>query len=187
MDASVWRGVLVAFVFASRLHHVFMSRRQCAPTPLPSPPVPHNVSRPRLDIVFPHRTINAGASRAPSFDDHRRTRGMRSALQRTTRHASLRTLGMRSMSSATPLAALDRFEPRHLGPRVSDHPEMLATIGVDSVSDLVTKTVPSQILLGRALDLGKVRRGSHARAARDEQHHTEWPGKRRVSDLRTQP
>jgi len=32
---------------------------------------------------------------------------------------------------------------------------MLATIGVSSVEELVTKTVPSQILLQRALDLGK--------------------------------
>eukprot|EP00966_Prymnesium_polylepis_P175982 4073365-Prymnesium_polylepis.1 len=32
---------------------------------------------------------------------------------------------------------------------------MLSTIGVSSVDELITKTVPSQILLQRALDLGK--------------------------------
>jgi len=53
------------------------------------------------------------------------------------------------------LAAKDRFEPRHNGPRPSDIPEMLETIGVDSVESLVRKTVPSQILLDRALNLGK--------------------------------
>ena len=161
------------------------------PASPPQPPAP--VPSKSLDSCATHRThqsdriIDAAFGARPPSTTIGGPAEMRSALQRTTRHASLRTLGMRSMSSATPLAALDRFEPRHLGPRVSDHPEMLATIGVDSVSDLVTKTVPSQILLDRALDLGKVRRGSHARAARDEQHHTEWPGKRRVSDLRTQP
>jgi len=30
-----------------------------------------------------------------------------------------------SSSAAPPLAALDRFEPRHLGPRSTDLPEML--------------------------------------------------------------
>lgn len=53
------------------------------------------------------------------------------------------------------LAAKDRFEPRHLGPRAADLPGMLATIGVPSVEDLITKTVPSQILMKRALELGK--------------------------------
>lgn len=53
------------------------------------------------------------------------------------------------------LASKDRFEPRHNGPRAGDIPEMLETIGIDSVETLVRKTVPSQILLDRALDLGK--------------------------------
>ena len=66
-----------------------------------------------------------------------------------------RTAQRQSSSAAAVLAAKDRFEPRHNGPRDSDVPEMLATIGVSSVEELVTKTVPSQILLQRALDLGK--------------------------------
>ena len=164
-----------------------MSGRQNVPRPRFPPSAPARLRARHIAPINATASSNASFGARPPSTTIGGPAEMRSALQRTTRHASLRTLGMRSMSSATPLAALDRFEPRHLGPRVSDHPEMLATIGVDSVSDLVTKTVPSQILLDRALDLGKVRRGSHARAARDEQHHTEWPGKRRVSDLRTQP
>jgi len=61
---------------------------------------------------------------------------------------------LRSSSSAEPLPALDRFGPRHLGPRAADLPSMLETIGVASMQELVTKTVPSQILLNRRLDLG---------------------------------
>ena len=58
-------------------------------------------------------------------------------------------------SAASALAAKDRFAERHLGPRDSDHAAMLQTVGVDSLDDIVRKTVPSQILLDRALDLGK--------------------------------
>ena len=58
-------------------------------------------------------------------------------------------------SAAATLASKDRFAPRHLGPRDSDHAQMLEAIGVDSIDDIVRKTVPSQILLDRALDLGK--------------------------------
>jgi len=58
-------------------------------------------------------------------------------------------------SAAATLAAKDRFAARHLGPRESDHAAMLEAVGVDSIDDIVRKTVPSQILLDRALDLGK--------------------------------
>jgi len=58
-------------------------------------------------------------------------------------------------SAAATLAAKDRFAARHLGPRESDHASMLEAVGVDSIDDIVRKTVPSQILLDRALDLGK--------------------------------
>lgn len=85
------------------------------------------------------------------------TQMIRCSGRRPGQHAASRLRsGVRRMSSSPPLAALDRFAPRHLGPRLSDHPEMLATIGIDSVSALVQKTVPSNILLDRALDLGKV-------------------------------
>ena len=57
-------------------------------------------------------------------------------------------------SAAATLAAKDRFAVRHLGPRESDHAAMLEAVGVDSIDDIVRKTVPSQILLDRALDLG---------------------------------
>ena len=67
-----------------------------------------------------------------------------------------RTGAPRHMSSAAAaLAAKDRFAARHLGPRESDHAAMLETVGVDSIDDIVRKTVPSQILLDKALDLGK--------------------------------
>jgi len=58
-------------------------------------------------------------------------------------------------SAASALGAKDRFDVRHLGPRESDHAAMLQTVGVDSIEDIVSKTVPSQILLQKALDLGK--------------------------------
>ena len=58
-------------------------------------------------------------------------------------------------SAASALGAKDRFDVRHLGPRESDHAAMLQTVGVDSIEEIVTKTVPSQILLQKALDLGK--------------------------------
>ena len=66
-----------------------------------------------------------------------------------------RVVRRRASSASEALASKDRFGPRHLGPRSSDVPDMLKAIGVGSVEELVTKTVPSQILLNRALDLGK--------------------------------
>ena len=76
-------------------------------------------------------------------------------LLRRGARAAASVVGRRHLSTAPPLASLDRFAPRHLGPRDSDLPDMLATVGVSSMDELVTKTVPSQILLNRALDLGK--------------------------------
>ena len=61
----------------------------------------------------------------------------------------------RQMSATAALAAKDRFAPRHLGPRESDYAAMLETVGVDSIDEMVRKTVPSQIMLQKALDLGK--------------------------------
>ena len=84
-----------------------------------------------------------------------------SQLGRGFAHPAMRALmgrigAPRHMSSAAAtLAAKDRFAARHLGPRESDHAAMLEAVGVDSIDDIVRKTVPSQILLDRALDLGK--------------------------------
>ena len=80
---------------------------------------------------------------------------MRSALRSRVPQRAAALCFRRHSSTSSPLASLDRFEPRHNGPRKADLPEMLATIGVDSLEDLTKKTVPSQILLDRALDLGK--------------------------------
>merc|ERR1719478_97676 len=81
------------------------------------------------------------------------SRGMRRLLQAS----AAPRLGARASSSAAhaALGAKDRFEPRHLGPREGDVQEMLDTVGVSTVDELIRKTVPSQIMLDRALDLGK--------------------------------
>ncbi|AZQ44063.1 aminomethyl-transferring glycine dehydrogenase [Nonlabens ponticola] len=47
----------------------------------------------------------------------------------------------------------DRFALRHIGPRKSDLKEMLDTIGVDSIDELVGQTVPAGIRLSKDLDL----------------------------------
>ena len=80
-------------------------------------------------------------------------------------------------SAAAALAAKDRFAARHLGPRESDHASMLETVGVDSIDDIVRKTVPSQILLDKALDLGKYTpvRLSSAHSAQAHHHHHRSP------------
>jgi len=46
-----------------------------------------------------------------------------------------------------------RFAIRHIGPRHSDIPEMLKTIGVDSVDELIYQTVPDDIKIDDELDL----------------------------------
>src|ERR1041384_854389 len=47
----------------------------------------------------------------------------------------------------------DRFVDRHLGPGQKDVGEMLATLGVKSLDELIDRTVPASIRLQRALDL----------------------------------
>lgn len=47
----------------------------------------------------------------------------------------------------------DSFALRHIGPRESDLPEMLETIGVHSLDQLIYETVPDDILLKKALKL----------------------------------
>lgn len=51
--------------------------------------------------------------------------------------------------------SLDIFASRHIGPRVNELPVMLKTIGVDSLDDLIEKTVPSVIRLSKSLKLPK--------------------------------
>ncbi len=51
------------------------------------------------------------------------------------------------------LGPTDSFVTRHLGPREADLPKMLATVGVSSLDELIARTVPADIRLGRPLDL----------------------------------
>src|SRR6266516_3598525 len=47
----------------------------------------------------------------------------------------------------------DRFVDRHLGPDARDVEEMLATLGVRNLDELIDRTVPASIRLQRQLDL----------------------------------
>lgn len=47
----------------------------------------------------------------------------------------------------------DHFALRHTGPRPEEIPAMLKKIGVDSLDALITKTIPSSILLREKLPL----------------------------------
>ena len=49
----------------------------------------------------------------------------------------------------------EKFEDRHIGPRPFDLPEMLKTVGVDSLETLISKTVPAGIRLPRPLNIGE--------------------------------
>src|ERR1041384_611426 len=51
----------------------------------------------------------------------------------------------------------DRFVDRHLGPDQKDVDEMLATLGVKTLDELIDKTGPASIRLQRALDLPRGR------------------------------
>ena len=47
----------------------------------------------------------------------------------------------------------DIFASRHIGPRENEVPAMLETIGVNSLDELIDKTVPSSIRLDKPLNL----------------------------------
>jgi glycine dehydrogenase len=47
----------------------------------------------------------------------------------------------------------DAFALRHIGPRKDDHQEMLNVIGVDSLDELITETIPDNIRLKKGLQL----------------------------------
>ena len=47
----------------------------------------------------------------------------------------------------------DSFALRHIGPRRSDLPQMLQTIGVESMDQLVYETIPNEILMEHPLEL----------------------------------
>ncbi|MGE4619073.1 MAG: hypothetical protein AAEJ04_04610, partial [Planctomycetota bacterium] len=50
-----------------------------------------------------------------------------------------------SRSASDLLDSGDLFEGRHIGPRGVEIQEMLASVGADSLDDLIEKTVPSSI------------------------------------------
>jgi len=95
--------------------------------------------------------------------------------------AARRAVGLQqrsaSTSAAAALASRDRFDVRHLGPREADHAEMLAAIGVSSMEELTTKTVPSNILLSRPLDLGPYSPGLSETDALEELRRLVEPNK----------
>lgn len=47
----------------------------------------------------------------------------------------------------------DSFALRHIGPRKSDLPKMLKTVGVDSMEQLISETIPKEILIQENLNL----------------------------------
>ncbi len=51
------------------------------------------------------------------------------------------------------LQPVDTFVRRHLGPQQAEVRQMLATLGLDSLEDLVRQTIPESIRLGRRLTL----------------------------------
>ena len=57
------------------------------------------------------------------------------------------------LSSIADHAGRDPFESRHIGPPADEQAHMLRTVGVDSVADLIDRTVPSNIRLHQPLDL----------------------------------
>jgi len=52
-----------------------------------------------------------------------------------------------------PAPAPDAFVPRHIGPSEADQASMLEALGLDDLDQLVDRTVPDAIRLGRELDL----------------------------------
>ena len=47
----------------------------------------------------------------------------------------------------------DSFKIRHIGPQESDHNDMLKTIGVDSLEQLIYQTIPDNIKIQNGLQL----------------------------------
>ena len=49
--------------------------------------------------------------------------------------------------------SINNFSDRHIGPRIKDIEKMLAVIGVNSLEELISQTIPSSIRLDKELDL----------------------------------
>jgi glycine dehydrogenase len=65
---------------------------------------------------------------------------------------------------ADPFAPQDDFARRHLGPQPADLAQMLETVGVDSLDELIDATVPAAIRLARPLNLPPARSESEVLA-----------------------
>ena len=48
---------------------------------------------------------------------------------------------------------MSTFSNRHIGPNSAEKSAMLAKIGVNSVAELIDKTIPAHIRLGRELQI----------------------------------
>ena len=48
---------------------------------------------------------------------------------------------------------MNQFAERHIGPRPTEIEEMLQKIGVNTLDELVTQTIPANIRLNKSLDL----------------------------------
>ena len=57
------------------------------------------------------------------------------------------------LTSIADQAGRDPFESRHIGPPEDEQAHMLKTVGVESVADLIDRTVPADIRLHESLDL----------------------------------
>jgi glycine dehydrogenase len=57
------------------------------------------------------------------------------------------------MSNSNLLNPLDEFAPRHIGPRETDIPQMLASLGLDSLDTLIDQAVPQVIRMTGKLNL----------------------------------
>ena len=69
----------------------------------------------------------------------------------------------------------DSFALRHIGPRRSDLPEMLKTVGVETIEELIFETIPDNIRLEKKLSLDPAV-SEHEFAA----HITALPNKNKV-------
>ncbi len=56
-------------------------------------------------------------------------------------------------ASLTELEATDEFIQRHIGPDESQQHEMLNLLGVSSLDELITSTVPANILRAQPMDI----------------------------------
>ncbi|GAB4446688.1 MAG: aminomethyl-transferring glycine dehydrogenase [Anaerolineae bacterium] len=77
--------------------------------------------------------------------------------QASTNGAQPAALNAEGVNPASLLNPIDTFAERHLGPREADMADMLATLGVASMQELIDQTVPAAIRLAQPLNLPPAR------------------------------